>query len=80
MSKNVSDLKYYEDFEIYFQDAVGFTAGLQLGFHRFFGPLDLGLELAGNYIHLPLKQGTAEYPYDYNVFVLPVTALVGYSF
>ena len=78
--KDVSELLYYEDFDIYFQDATGYTIGGQLGFRRTLGKFDLGMELAANFVHLPLKQGTSNTSYVYNLVYFPVKGYVGYSF
>jgi hypothetical protein len=78
--KDANELRYYEDFDIYFHDAVGYTIGGQLGFRRSLGKIDFGLELAMNFVHLALKQGESNTSYNYNVFYFPVKGFIGYSF
>ena len=79
-TKDVNDMVFPEEYDIYFRNGVGFVIGGQLGFRKSLGNFDLGMEVAANYMHLPLKQGTSETPFVYNLFYFPVKGYVGYSF
>ncbi len=78
--KDFNELKTYENFEIYFQNGLGYTLGGQIGFRRVFGAVDVGLELSANYVHLPLRQGSSNRSFDYNLLYFPVKGFIGYSF
>jgi hypothetical protein len=80
-TKDVGAMVFPEVYDIYFRNGVGYVIGGQLGFRCELGHhFDVGAEVSANYVHLPLKQGTSELSYTYNLFYFPVKGYLGYSF
>lgn len=78
--QNANELSYYDNFKIYFHNAVGYTFGGQLGYRRAWKQIDIGGELSANFIHLSLNQGTSRASYKYNLLYFPLQLYIGYSF
>jgi hypothetical protein len=78
--QDANTLTDYHNFDIYFHDCLGYQIGGQIGFRRSYGKTDIGLELAANWAHLPLTQGTSNYRYNCNVLYFPVKGYLGYTF
>lgn len=66
--------------DIYYHDAWGFTGGVQLGYRKEIGPMDLGFMLQLKYMHFNLKHGTEEKSYRTQLLVLPAQLYAGYRF
>jgi hypothetical protein len=73
-------LRYYQEFDVYFNKGTGYTYGIQCGYRRTFGKLDAGFQLGMNYMHLELTQGVSQHEYKYAILTLPVQVYFGYTF
>lgn len=66
--------------ELHYNSAWGFAAGIQAGYRKEIGPVDLGFQLQAKYLQFNLTHGSSDTKYLTKMLALPVQLCAGYRF
>lgn len=73
-------LNTLQDITLYYRNTWGFCAGVQAGFRKELGRVDLGFQLQAKYLQFELRHGSSDTRYTTKVVSLPVQLSAGYRF